>query len=222
MRENALYIDSISKSFKDHKVLNEISFTCKPGEIIGFVGYNGCGKSVLFKCICGFIKPDTGKISFSDSNGKEWTNIHGKVGIIIEEPAFLRNKSGMKNLQFLYEISNKKNLKHLRETMQKVGLDFANKKRVGSYSLGMKQRLAVAQAIMENPEILILDEPMNGLDREGIAQMRELFMGLKNQGKIILLASHNKEDIEFLCDTVYELEKGRITEVDLAKNIQKL
>lgn len=211
MSEEMILVNNLSKAFGENVILNNVSFSCKKGQIVGFVGYNGCGKSVLFKCICGFLKPDKGSVEIRIYGEKQ--SIYGKAGIIIEEPAFLRNKSGIKNLDFLYRINNKKNREHLKETMRKVGLEPENRRPVGKYSLGMRQRLAIAQAIMEEPEILILDEPMNGLDRDGAAQMRELFLKLSQEGKAILLASHNKEDIEVLCDEVYEIDKGKLTKI---------
>lgn len=214
MRTDIIRAENLSKTFSGRSVLDKVSFSCKEGEIIGFVGYNGCGKSVLFKCICGFLKPDSGEIHISLPDGKK--NICGNAGIIIEEPAFLRNKSGMKNLEFLYGIRNKSNRKYLEEVMRKVGLEPNNRKSVGHYSLGMRQRLAIAQAIMENPPILILDEPMNGLDKRGVEEMRSIFLKLKGEGKVILMASHNKEDISVLCDRVYEIDDGKLNEI---KNI---
>lgn len=212
MRTDIIRAENLSKTFSGRSVLDKVSFSCKEGEIIGFVGYNGCGKSVLFKCICGFLKPDSGEIHISLPDGKK--NICGNAGIIIEEPAFLRNKSGMKNLEFLYGIRNKSNRKYLEEVMRKVGLEPDNRKSVGHYSLGMRQRLAIAQAIMENPPILILDEPMNGLDKRGVEEMRSLFLKLKEEGKAILMASHNKEDISVLCDRVYEIDDGKLNEIE--------
>ena len=214
MRTDIIRAENLSKTFSGRSVLDKVSFSCKEGEIIGFVGYNGCGKSVLFKCICGFLKPDSGEIHISLPDGKK--NICGNAGIIIEEPAFLRNKSGMKNLEFLYGIRNKSNRKYLEEVMRKVGLEPNNRKSVGHYSLGMRQRLAIAQAIMENPPILILDEPMKGRDKRGVEEMRSLFLKLKEEGKAILMASHNKEDISVLCDRVYEIDDGKLNEI---KNI---
>ena len=212
MRTDIIRAENLSKTFSGRSVLDKVSFSCKEGEIIGFVGYNGCGKSVLFKCICGFLKPDSGEIHISLPDGKK--NICGNAGIIIEEPAFLRNKSGMKNLEFLYGIRNKSNRRYLEEIMRKVGLEPDNRKSVGHYSLGMRQRLAIAQAIMENPPILILDEPMNGLDKRGVEEMRSLFLKLKEEGKAILMASHNKEDISVLCDRVYEIDDGKLNEIE--------
>ena len=133
-----------------------------------------------------------------------------KAGIIIEEPGFLRNKSGMKNLEYLYMINNKRDKKYLRSVMENVGLDPYSRKKVGKYSLGMRQRLAIAQATMEDQDIIILDEPMNGLDNHGVQEVREYLLQLKKQGKTILIASHNREDIDVLCDKVYEMDNGRV------------
>lgn len=133
------------------------------------------------------------------------------AGIIIEQPAFLTGISGIRNLEMLYMLNNKVDKQVLRDAMKRVGLDPASKKPVGKYSLGMRQRLAIAQAFMESPNILVLDEPMNGLDKNGVNEMRILFQQLKSEGRTILMASHNKEDIDLLCDEVYEMENGRIT-----------
>lgn len=135
------------------------------------------------------------------------------AGVIIEEPAFLSGFSGIKNLEMLYLIHNKRDRRKLESVMRQVGLNPMMKKHVEKYSLGMRQRLAIAQAIMEDQEILVFDEPMNGLDKNGIADMRKLFLKLKQEGKTILFASHNKEDIEVLCDEVYEMENGNLTKV---------
>lgn len=211
MREKyTIEIDGISKKFKDTEALKDVSLRFESGKIYGIVGHNGSGKTVLLKCICGFIKCDKGKILV---NGKEMgrqIDMLTNAGIIIEEPAFLRKWSAYQNLDFLYTIRNKKNKEYLYEVLRKVGLDPTLRKPVGKYSLGMKQRLAIAQAIMEDPDILILDEPMNGLDKKGIAEMRELFLKMKEEGKLILFASHNKEDIDILCDEVYELDAGQL------------
>lgn len=197
-----------SKSFGNHQVLKEVNITCSKGGIYGIVGRNGSGKTVLFKCICGFLNLDSGEIYIGDKKMKKDINMLNGAGVIIEEPSFLRNYSGYKNLEFLYMIQNKRDKKHIYEVLEQVGLEPASRKHVGNYSMGMRQRLAIAQAIMENQEILILDEPMNGLDNHGVEEMRKLFLELKEQGKTILLASHNREDIEILCDEVYEMDGG--------------
>ena len=205
----AISIKSVTKTFKTQTVLKTVSLECNSGEIRGIVGYNGSGKTVLFKTICGFFSPDTGDIWVNNKrrNGRILT----EAGIVIDGPAFLDSFSGIDNLEFLWLLKHKRNRKHLEDTMAKVGLNPFEKKKVGKYSMGMKQRLAIAQAIMENQSILLLDEPMNGLDKEGVGDMRELFLSMKEEGKTILLASHNKEDIDLLCDHVYEMDAGVLT-----------
>ncbi|RGS66966.1 ABC transporter ATP-binding protein, partial [Blautia obeum] len=198
------------------------------GKIYGIVGYNGSGKSVLLKCICGFLTLDSGEIEI---NGKKLKkdidmiqdagviieepaflkiDMIQDAGVIIEEPAFLKEYSGKRNLEFLYSIRNKLNPEVMSKAMRLVGLDENSKKKVKNYSLGMKQRLAIAQAIMENPKILLLDEPMNGLDKNGVQEIRELLLDLKKQDKTIVLVSHNQEDIRVLCDELYEIENGML------------
>jgi len=213
MGQEIIRVENASKSFRGHTVLKKVSLTCEVGNIYGIIGYNGSGKTVLFKSICGLYRLDEGEIWIGDKKMKRDIDMLTEAGIIIEEPSFLRNYSGYKNLDFLYRIRNKKNRQHLYEVMRKVGLDPLSKKRVCNYSLGMRQRLAIAQAIMEEQPILILDEPMNGLDKRGVSEMRDFFKELKNQGKTILMASHNKEDIDVLCDRVYEMDAGVLTMV---------
>ena len=190
-----------------------MNLQCYKGEICGIVGRNGSGKTVLFKSICGLVKLNSGEITVNgDVIGKD-ISIIKNAGVIIEEPGLLRYKSGMKNLEYLYMINNKLDRKYLMTVMEKVGLDPKSRKKVGKYSMGMRQRLAIGQAIMENPEILILDEPMNGLDNHGVEDMRKIFLELKNMGKTILLASHNREDIDVLCDKVYEMDRGELKQI---------
>ena len=203
-------VKHLTKKFKAITVLDDVSISFETGQIHGIIGRNGSGKTMLFKAICGFIPINDGEIFIDEKAIKKDTDIPNNIGIIIETPGFIPNASGFKNLQFLAKINNKIDDKRIRETMQLVNLDPYNKKWVSKYSLGMKQRLGIAQAIMENPSILILDEPMNGLDNDGVGEMREVFLKLKSEGKTILLASHNREDIAVLCDTVCEMDKGKI------------
>lgn len=207
----SISVNNVTKKFKNHVVLDQISFDCEPGKIYGFVGYNGSGKTVLFKCICGLLKPDSGTIVINGE--KMGDQMIRNAGIIIEEPAFIRNETGKKNLEFLYLLNHKRENKIIEEVMVQLGLDPKSKKKVREYSLGMRQRLALAQAIMEKPDIYILDEPMNGLDKKGVDEIRQLLLELKNQKKMILLASHNREDISILCDEVFEMEHGRIEKI---------
>lgn len=166
---------NVTKAYREHTVLKQVDLECESGEIAGIIGRNGAGKTVLFKAICGLTAIDGGKILI---DGEERRNgeVLQSVGIVIEEPAFLAHASGYKNLEYLYMIRNRNNREHLNQVLSQVGLDPDAKKPVEKYSLGMRQRLAIAQAIMENPDILILDEPFNGLDDHGVADMRELFL----------------------------------------------
>ena len=208
MEQFVIEVKNVSKSFKGIPILNDINITCRSGKIYGIIGYNGSGKTVLFKCICGFLHVDSGEISVNGRvMGKEMDMLE-HAGIIIEEPGYIRNLSGYRNLEYLYRITHKKDPAVIHSIMLKVGLDPQSRKKVCHYSLGMRQRLAIAQATMEDQAILILDEPMNGLDREGVAEMRKFFLEQKERGNLILLASHNKDDIELLCDEVYEMNHG--------------
>lgn len=205
---------NIEKAYGKHKVLKSVNLRCRPGTITGIVGRNGAGKTVLFKAICGLVSIDSGEIKI-DGRIKKSGSILKSTGVIIEGPAFLSNASGIKNLMYLYTINNKLDKKYLEDVMRKVGLNPSEKKPVSKYSMGMKQRLAIAQAIMEDPECLILDEPFNGLDNKGVDEIRSLLLDLKKSGKTILVASHNPEDIRILCDEVYEMDDGIMTKRSL-------
>ena len=205
-----IIIENATKKFGTQTVLNNVSLTLEDGKIYGFVGQNGCGKTVLFKSICGFIYLDRGTITVDGKVIGKDIDIIKDAGIIIESQGFLPNYSAFKNLKFLTMIKDNIGDEQIKSTLISVGLDPESKKVVGKFSLGMRQRLGIAQAIMENPHILILDEPMNGLDKRGVEDIRKILMDLKKKGKLILLASHNPLDIDILCDCVYELDAGTI------------
>ncbi|MDE6761781.1 MAG: ATP-binding cassette domain-containing protein [Lachnospiraceae bacterium] len=202
---HGIEVKNVYKSFGKEQVLKNISLSIPPGSIYGVVGNNGSGKTVLMKCICGFMKCDRGSILVNGKQiGKE-IDFPDHLGVIIETPGFIPNLNGYKNLKILASLKGRIGRKEIRETLRKVGLDPDMKKPVIKYSLGMRQRLGIAQAIMENPKVLVLDEPFNGLDRHGVVEMRMLLKELKAEGKAILLASHNAQDIEELCDHVQDL-----------------
>ena len=209
----AISVQDVYKRFGEETVLTGVSHDFEEGKIHGIVGNNGSGKTVLMKCICGFLIPTKGKILVRYKQVGKDMDFPDGLGLIIETPGFLPGLSGMKNLQILASLKKKIGGEVIRQTIQRVGLDPDMKKPVGKYSLGMRQRLGIAQAIMENPAILILDEPLNGLDKSGVKHMRELIKGLREQGKTILLASHNQADIDELCDTVCEMDAGILTVV---------
>ena len=210
--ENIIQVDYLSKSFGKATVLNNINVSFSKGQIHGIVGRNGSGKTLLMKCICGFLKPTEGTVTVSGKVVGKDVEIPEDIGVIIETPGVVTNYSGYKNLKLLASVRGRISREDIEKAMELVNLDPKSRKHVGKYSLGMRQRLGIAQAIMENPKILILDEPMNGLDNDGVKHIRNVLLEMKKQGTTILLASHNREDISVLCDKVYEMDKGIIKE----------
>lgn len=208
---SVINVNNVTKKFRGNTVLKDVSLEIEKGTVLGLIGRNGSGKTVLMKCILGLVSPTSGSITVRDKRVGKDIDIPENVGVIIETPGFLPNFSAYNNLMQLARIRRKIGKPEVRAAIKRVGLDPDDKKHVGKYSLGMRQRLGLAQAIMEDPDILILDEPLNGLDKEGAADMREFLLGLKVQGKTLLIASHSAEDIDVLCDTVCEMDKGRLT-----------
>lgn len=206
-------LQNVTKEFKEEAVLKDVTLELYDNKIYGFTGRNGSGKSILFKLISGYMRPSKGTVIV---NGKVLGNdcdFPEEMGALIETPGFLRYESGFANLNYLAKIQNIIGREEVEHAMEMVGLDPKSKKHVGKYSLGMKQRLGIAQALMENPKIVILDEPMNALDDAGVELIRKRIIDYKREDRIILLASHNKEDIALLCDEVYHLQNGKITAV---------
>lgn len=210
--DTIISVKNVSLTIKDQIILDNVSIICERGMIYGLIGRNGSGKTMLMRAILGFTRPDKGSIEvFGKKIGKD-VDYAPDTGIIIETPGFIGYYSGYKNLKILAGINHKISEERIREVMSFVGLDPNMKKAVRKYSLGMRQRLGLAQAIMEDPRLLILDEPFNGLDSEGLNDMRNCLLSLKKKGTTILLASHSKEDLELLCDKVYLMEKGKAEE----------
>lgn len=196
------------KQFRETTALNHVSVQYEAGKIHGIIGRNGSGKTVLLKCICGFMRLTAGDILV---RGKPVQPARAQdMGIIIEEPGFIGGMSAQKNLELLASIRGIAGKDRVREVLTMVGLGAAGRKHVSKFSLGMRHRLGIAQAIMERPDICLFDEPMNGLDRQGVREMRDVFRSLRDQGVTILLASHYAEDIGVLCDTVTEMDAGRV------------
>ena len=217
--KSLIKLDDVTVKFKQHLVLDKVCMEFESGKIYGIIGRNGSGKTVLLKCICGLMDTTDGTVSVNGKIVGKDVDFPENIGFIIENPGFLPHYSGFKNLKYLASIRGTITDDDIRRCIRTVGLDTDDKKSVKHYSLGMKQRLGLAQAMMENPDILILDEPMNGLDKHGVADIRELLMELKKQGKLILLVSHNPADIELLCDEVYEMELGNIRKFQLIKSL---
>lgn len=206
-----LEIKGLTKKFKKRTVLRDINLSLEFGNIYGFIGANGSGKSVFFKTICGFLKPDKGTVTVNGKTiGKE-IDFLPSLGVVIEKPGFIENYNQFENLKYLAQINNVIDDKKIIEVLHRVGLDINNKEKVKTFSLGMRQRLAIAQAIMEDQKIIILDEPFNGLDKNGCNQIKNLLMELKSPDRLILLTSHIEGDIDSLSDYIFEFIDGKIS-----------
>lgn len=208
---SVIEVNHVSKSFGKQQVLRDVSFECESGRVYGLIGRNGSGKTVLMKCVVGLLRPDAGEITVSGQRVGRDTEFAQSIGFLIENPGFLPGESGFTNLKYLASIRRRADKERIRECMTLVGLDPKSRKRVGKYSLGMRQRLGIAQAILERPEILMLDEPMNGLDNAGVREMRQMLMAQREEGRTVFLASHNAEDISVLCDEVFAIDAGVLT-----------
>lgn len=217
-----LVLENISKKIKNKVILDNISIEFENSKIYGFVGRNGSGKTMLFRAICGLMKLDSGRILLDDKVLYKDMDILPNTGIIIENAGLYSEYTGLKNLQLLANINKKIGEDEVREALTRVGLDPDDKRTVRKYSLGMKQRLIIAQAIMEKPDIILLDEPTNALDENGVEEVRNIIQDERKRGAIILIASHNKEDIKLLSDKVFYMENGCIVkkeENEKEKNI---
>ena len=212
MADYMVEVQNVTKQFKKFTALDQVTVAFEKGKIHGVIGRNGSGKTVMFKCICGFMDATKGKITV---DGQEVVpSVAQNIGIIIEDPGFIPSLSAYRNLKLLAAIKCKISKEEIRAAIAQVGLDPNSKQHVGKFSLGMRHRLGIAQAIMEKPPLLILDEPMNGLDKQGVAEMRVLLRKLCDEcGITIIMSSHYAEDIEALCDTVCEMDCGKLTKL---------
>lgn len=201
---------NITKKYGSQTVLKDVTVSFEDGKIHGLVGRNGSGKTMLMKCICGYVRPDEGRVIVNEQQVGADIEFPPSMGLMLETPGFLPQFSGRFNLSMLYAIRNHPNPQIIRKAMETVGLDPDSRKHVGHYSLGMRQRLGIAQALMESPDLLILDEPFNGLDEIGVHDIRSLLIKLREEGKTIILSSHYAQDIDMLCDTVHEMTSGTI------------
>ena len=206
-------VTNVSKQFGGQPVLENVSLTIDHGSTVGLIGANGSGKSVLLKAICGMVMPDSGNIVVEGVTLGDKIDFPENMGVFINSPGFIGIYNGFKNLKFLANIRGVINDSQIREAMRKVGLDPDNKTKVDNYSLGMKQKLGLVQAIMENQEILVLDEPFNALDFQTYNDVKEIVRLLQAEGKTIVLTSHNYADIEQLCDAVYIIDNRQIVPV---------
>ncbi len=210
----AVQLNKVSKTIKGREILSDVSFTIEKGKIIGFVGRNGSGKSMLFRVITGLVKPTSGEVSLFGETLHRTISFPRSVGMILEKPGFLEQYTGFDNLKFLADIQRKIGPERIKEAMVQVGLDPEDKRNVKAYSLGMKQKLAIAQAIMEEPELILLDEPTNGLDEDSVKKVYDLIKKENERGATILLTSHHKADIETLCHEVYKVDSGKVSKAE--------
>ena len=207
-------VEHVNKAFGSFQALNDVSLEAPQGEITGLVGNNGSGKTVLLKCIVGLMYVTGGQISVFDKVIGKDADFAPDTGFIIEHPGFLPSMNGFQNLKYLARLSGRASDADIRTAIERVGLDPKSRKNVGKYSMGMKQRLGIAQAIMEKPKLLIFDEPLNGLDVAAIDDMRSLFHEMAGEGMTIIIASHNRDDISFLCRRVYQMNTGRLSLIE--------
>lgn len=200
----------VTKEYGKEHVLHDVNADFRDGMIHGLIGRNGSGKTVLLKCVSGLVPVTSGSIKVDGKRIGRDIEMPLSMGAIIETPGFLPGYSGFQNLKFLADIKKAIGKDEIRDAIRRVGLDPDSHKWVSKYSLGMRQRLGIAQAIMENPKLLILDEPMNGLDNQGVQDIRTLLKALRDEGKTIILATHNPDDLDELCDTVSEMDAGQL------------
>lgn len=205
-----LTVENLCKKIKDKVILDNINLNLESGNVYGFVGRNGSGKTMLFRAVSGLINIDSGKVMLDEKELHKDMQVLPDMGIILENAGLYSEFTGRKNLQILAGIRKKITPEEVDKAIERVGLDPDDRRTYRKYSLGMKQRIVLAQAIMEHPSILFLDEPTNALDEDGVNRIRRIVAEEKERGSIVLLASHNKEDIEMLADKVYYMVDGRI------------
>lgn len=212
-------VENIEKQIKGNEVLKNVSFEFESGKVYGIYGRNGSGKTMLMRSILGLINLDSGKIMIDEDEIGKDIDFPQSVGAMIENPGFFSYSTGYENLKLLAEIKNIIGEQEIREMINKVGLDDKDKRTVSKYSLGMRQRLAIAQAVMEKPKLLVLDEPTNALDEEGVEMFRKIIKEEVKRDTLIIISSHNKEDIDILSDVKIKMESGKI--VDVVENDSK-
>lgn len=207
-----IVIDHLKKQIKQNIVLEDINLKLEGGRIYGLQGKNGCGKTMLMRCIAGLVLPTAGTIAINGKVLHRDISLPESIGVLIENPSFLADYSGYHNLKMLASLKRKVSGEEINEVLQLVGLEGAEKKKFGEYSLGMKQRLGMAAAIMGKPDIIILDEPINAIDEEGVEQLRRVILELKTVDRIIIVACHDKEEMNIFADEVIHMKNGRIVE----------
>ena len=204
--------NNVSKEINNQPILKNINLSLKKGYIYGFRGKNGSGKTMLFRVLCGLIRPTEGTVTVGDVVLGKDASFPPSVGVLIEYPGFLNGHTGFKNLKMLASLNNEIDDEQIKKSIRLVGLDPDDKRKYRKYSLGMKQRLGLAQAIMEKPDLIILDEPTNALDSDGVEEIKKVLLDLKAENKCILIASHDKEELDYLSDEMFIIENGKIVD----------
>jgi ABC-2 type transport system ATP-binding protein len=212
-------VEHLTKTIQGHKVLDNINLDLAKGKIYGFRGRNGSGKTMLFRAISGLIRPSKGIITVDGKVIGKDISFPENLGLLIENPGFIPEYTGLKNLELLSYIQRKISKEQVADAITKVGLDPNDKRKYKKYSLGMKQRLGIAQVIMENPDFVILDEPTNALDEEGIKRINQIILDLKKAGKTILVASHDRESLDQVSDEIYQIDAGKITGHEVIRHV---
>lgn len=211
-----LVVSNVNKTIRRKTILSDINLCLESGKIYGFVGRNGSGKTMLFRALSGLMKTDSGSIVWDGKTLYRDMAVLPNLGIIIENAGLYPGLTGIQNLTYLAGLTKKIGKEEIADAILRVGLDPHDKRIYGKYSLGMKQRLAIAQAVMEKPDIIMLDEPTNALDETGVEEIRKVILEEKERGALILVASHNKEDIHVLCDELYKVESGRVVKQEVS------
>lgn len=205
-----IVVKNVSKKIKDAVILNDISVSFSSGRIYGLKGKNGSGKTMLMRTVAGLLIPDSGSVVINGKTLHKDMSFPDSIGILIENPAFLPQYTGFKNLKLLASLSSGISDEDIRTALERVGLDPDDKRTYRKYSLGMKQKLGIANAIMGEPDIIILDEPINALDEETVQKIKEVLLGIRDNDKLIIIACHDREELEYLSDVIYEIKDGSV------------
>ena len=205
-----IILKNLTKELNGNRVVNNVNLSLYAGKIYGLCGYNGCGKTMLMRLIAGMIRPTMGTVTIDGKQLGKDMDFPPKMGVLIENPAFLGNYSGYENLRLLASISGKINSDMIEDVLERVGLSDSAKKKYRKYSLGMKQRLGIAAAIMEKPNLLILDEPTNALDTDGVRRTKEIIREERNRGTLVIMTCHDRAILEDLCDEIFNIEQGTV------------